>query len=174
MDYQQRMNHRARAHRAAGGLGLFSIGLGVAELLFAPAFARAFGMRGGAGLIRLYGLREIATGIGLLAARDREPWVWARVAGDGLDLATLGAHVPGNRESRNVALAIGAVAGVTAMDMMTAQSLARVERLGRRPAADYSDRSGFPMGVEAARGAARGDFEMPPDMATPEAMRPPH
>ena len=39
------------------------------------------------------------------------------------------------------------------------------------PARDYSDRSGFPRGVEASRGVAR-DALIPPDMLTPEALRP--
>lgn len=174
MDYQQRINRRSRAHRTAGALGWFSLGLGLAELACAGAMARALGMRGREGLIRLYGLREIATGVGILVSRDREPWLWARVAGDGLDLATLGAHFQRNPQARNVALAIGAVAGASALDMMTAQALAKVERLARPPAHDYSLRSGLPMGVEASRGLARNDFDMPRDMAAPEAMRPLH
>ena len=174
MDYQQRINRRSRAHRAAGALGWFSIALGAAELLCADSMARALGMRGREGLVRLYGLREVATGLGILAARDREPWIWARVAGDGLDLATLGAHFQRNPESRNLAIAIGAAAGAAALDIATAQALAKVERLARPAARDYSDRSGLPLGVAASRGAARIDFPMPPDMATPEAMRPLH
>lgn len=31
--------------------------------------------------MRLYGLREIATGVGILIAWDRKPWMWRRVAG---------------------------------------------------------------------------------------------
>ena len=30
-----------------------------------------------------------ATGVGILASRSPAPWLWARVAGDGLDMATL-------------------------------------------------------------------------------------
>ena len=57
-------------YRAAGmvarGLGWFSIGLGVAELLVPRMIARATGLRGHETLIRCYGVREIATGIGIL------------------------------------------------------------------------------------------------------------
>jgi hypothetical protein len=36
---------------------------------------------------------------------------------------------------------------------------------------DYSGRSGFPLGVEASRGAA-SDAPIPADMLTPELLRP--
>ena len=35
---------------------------------------------------RAYGLREIGTGIGILASKDPSPWLWGRVAGDALDV----------------------------------------------------------------------------------------
>ena len=44
-------------------------------------------------------------------------------------------------------------------------------RTRRERTHDYSDRSGFPQGVEAARGAAK-DFEPPRDMRIPEPLRP--
>ncbi|MDQ6680345.1 MAG: hypothetical protein M3Y67_05195, partial [Pseudomonadota bacterium] len=75
--------------RMSKGLGIFSIGLGLAELLATRLVARATGMRGSETLLRAYGLREIATGIGLLASRDPRPWLWGRVAGDALDVSTL-------------------------------------------------------------------------------------
>ena len=59
-------------HTLARGLGWFSIGLGLAELL-APAQGRRFlGMEEHTGLIRAYGAREIATGIGILT-QDADP-----------------------------------------------------------------------------------------------------
>ena len=85
--------HRRSVRRAARGLGWFSLGLGLAEVLMPGAVARATGMHGRETLVRACGLREIATGLGLLLARDPTPWLWARVAGDAVDLATLGAHV---------------------------------------------------------------------------------
>jgi hypothetical protein len=50
------------------------------------------------------------------------------------------------------------------MDVVTAQALTEAEYVPPQPVRDYSDRSGFPKGVEAARGAARRDFETPSDM----------
>src|SRR5688500_4774007 len=46
----------------ARGLGWFSIGLGLAEVLTPRAIAKISGVRGNTGFIRLMGLREIAHG----------------------------------------------------------------------------------------------------------------
>ena len=170
MDYQQRLNRQSAAHRMARGLGWFSIALGIAELALARPLARALGMRGEEPLLRFYGVREIATGIGTLAARDPTPWIWGRVAGDALDIATLGTRMEGPRTA-NAAVALGAVLGATAMDLATARKLAEANRLTIAPQRDYSSRSGFPKPPEQMRGAAR-DFRMPRDMLKPED-RPP-
>lgn len=165
---------RGSAERLAVGLGWFSLGLGALELLAAEPLARRLGMRGQESLLRAYGLREIATGIGLLTARDRRPWVWARVGGDALDLATLAAEVRGNRHPGGLGMAFAAVLGVTAIDLICAESLrtevtdrARTEEAVRK----YATRSGLPRSPEQMRGAAR-DFEVPRDFRTPEALRP--
>lgn len=162
------------ARSLARGLGWFSIGLGLAELVMPHAVARATGMRGREVLLRAYGLREIATGIGILASRDPTPWVWGRVAGDALDLATLGAHAadPHNARAASSGVAIAAVAGVAALDVACAQTLAKEQRLAQSPVRDYSDRRGLPLPPAEMRGAARDDFEVPPDMQTPAALRP--
>jgi hypothetical protein len=155
MEYELQNPRRERLERTAIGLGWFSIALGVTELVFGEPLARALGMPRRAGVLRLFGVREIATGIGLLAARDRQPWLWGRVAGDGLDLAFLAANVDGNPRPVGIATAIGAVVGATAMDALTAQGLAGCERKARRAQVDYSSRSGFPLGIQAARDLAR-------------------
>ena len=77
-------------------------------------------------LLRLFGLREIAAGVGLLSQDRLAPWLWARVAGDALDLAVLGsafAGAPGRRA--NVGFATGAVAGVTALDVLAGRRLSQ-------------------------------------------------
>jgi hypothetical protein len=45
-------------------------------------------------------------------------------------------------------------------------------RRRRVPVRDYSDRSGLPRPADAMRGAARTDFAMPADMATPAPLKP--
>jgi hypothetical protein len=160
---------RGGADELARALGWFSIGLGLAELLAPRRFTRALGMEGSEGLVRAYGLREIGSGV-LSLSVDRGPGLWSRVAGDAIDLATLAtAFRPDNPKRDNVGLALAAVVGVTLLDLLGAQGVAA--RHHRRPAAGgagdrwrrYRDRSGFPQGVEKARGAAR-EFEAPPDM----------
>jgi hypothetical protein len=163
MDYRRRLDRTAATRRAAAGLGWFSIGLGLTELLFARPMARVLGMKGEEGLLRFYGAREVATGLGILGARDPAPWIWGRVAGDGLDVATLLAHFEDSPRKGNIALALAAVAGATALDVVTAEALTQQKKLPRAATHDYSDRSGFPQGIEAARGLAK-DFQVPRDM----------
>jgi hypothetical protein len=172
----ERTRRRGHADTAtdtlARGLGLFSIALGIAEVAAPRALARALGMKGQEGLIAGYGVREIATGIGILASKDPTPWIWGRVAGDGLDLATLATALEGdNPKKGNVGIAMAAVAGVTALDVYCAQTLSRETPHPLPPLQDYSDRTGYPRGIEQSHGAAR-DFEVPRDFRTPEALRP--
>ena len=159
---------RQQARTWSRGLGWFSIGLGVMQLLGAKPLSRAVGLRGDVTLMRAYGLREIVTGIGLLRAQDPTPFVWARVAGDALDIATLapGLHT---QHRRGAATALAAVAGVTLVDLACANSLSRRPKT---PPVDYSRRSGWPLPADEMRGAALVDFTPPRDMVTPPALRP--
>jgi hypothetical protein len=107
-------------------LGWFSLGLGAVELLAPDALERFLGVDDREGLIRAYGAREVGAGIGILANRRPAGWVWGRVAGDVLDLATLAtALTPDNPRKRNVLLAMGAVAGVMALDVVCARQLSQ-------------------------------------------------
>lgn len=138
----------------ARALGWFSIGLGAMELLAPRCLGAALGMRGRERLLQAYGVREVATGVAILNSRDHSPWVWSRIAGDALDLATLAPTLQNaNPRRKAVAVALGAVAAVTLLDLLCARELQREER-GRLPPRDYSDRSGFPQGLVQARGVA--------------------
>jgi hypothetical protein len=160
-----------RAHTVSRALGWFSIGLGVAELLAPRALSRGTGMRTDNRLVMAYGVREIATGVALLRADNPTPWLWARVAGDVLDVATLGKQ--GRPTSLKTALAIAAVAGVAVVDLATAQTLQSQQRREQRAKKyDYSDRRGMPLPPQEMRGAALEDFEVPEDMRTPRALAP--
>jgi uncharacterized membrane protein len=114
--------------RIARGLGWFSIALGLAELLTPGLIARLCGGQGRhTGLIRLYGLREIAAGL-MIFSQGNKPaaGVWSRVAGDALDLATLAAAAVSPRTNKTgVAFATVNVLGVTALDILCAQELSR-------------------------------------------------
>jgi uncharacterized membrane protein len=120
-----------RSQRTAHRLGWFSIGLGLAEILAPRPLGRAIGVGYGArqgSTFRAFGLREIAAGLGILSRRRPAAWMWARVAGDLLDLAALsialGTRRRGGDRSR-IAGAIGAVLGVTAVDYLTARHLGK-------------------------------------------------
>ncbi|MBA2722317.1 MAG: cyclase dehydrase [Methylibium sp.] len=166
--------HRGRAAlRNARGLGLFSIALGMAELLAPRAVARATGLQGHELLLRAYGLREIATGFGLLTSARPTRWLWARVGGDALDMATLGARLhDGNPHRLSTAVALASVATVTAVDSACARSVEHAAEAADAPVHDYSDRRGLADVPTQMRGAALETFEMPQDMRTPEALRP--
>ncbi|SNB44619.1 hypothetical protein [Geobacter sp. DSM 9736] len=112
------MNYR----KIATALGWFSIGLGVAEIMASGKIGKALRMEKREGLLRTYGLREIATGIGILTQQRQAPWLWARVGGDLLDLATLGTSAA-KSGSKAPVVAAAAVAGVTALDLLCGQRL---------------------------------------------------
>jgi hypothetical protein len=134
----------------ARGLGWFSLALGAMELLAPKALSRALGMEQHAGLIQAYGAREVATGIAILGADDPMPYVWGRVAGDALDLATLAPALDEeNPQRHNVMLAVAAVAGVTLLDIVCASALSSRAK-DALPVRDYSGRSGFPKGRPSA------------------------
>ena len=141
--------------RLAKALGWFSLALGAAELLAPDVICRASGLEDRRALIRGYGGREIATGIAILASHDATPWIWGRVLGDAVDIATAATALRDPDRSGKAGIALATLAAVAALDVYVAAGLS-AEKGGRKTAtADYRDRSGFPQGVEAARGAAR-------------------
>jgi hypothetical protein len=149
--------------RLARALGWFSIGLGLTELLAPRALTRWLGMEGSEALVRAYGMREIGAGIMTLSP-DKGLGLQSRVAGDALDIATLLPALRGDNPKRdNVAIALAMVVGVTLLDIAGAKGVNNAQRRSDRPARTYRDRSGYPKGLEQARGAAR-DFRTPPDM----------
>jgi uncharacterized membrane protein len=110
------------------GLGWLSIGLGLAQIFAPRAVCRLVGVPVAPTFMRLCGLRELACGIGILTQEQPTPWVQARVAGDAMDLASLAASaVMRSAEGRRVAVAMGAVAGITALDVYCSRELAEAE-----------------------------------------------
>src|SRR4051812_31756875 len=160
--------------RLARGLGYFSIALGVAELIAPRAICTAAGVKDLDSVVRGYGAREIATGLAILGSHDPEPWIWTRVVGDVADIATVAAGVRQDNESKGRnALALATLAAVTLVDLACASGLNAGKGSRKTATRDYGDRSGFPQGLHAARGAAR-DLKVPDDMRTPELLRPWH
>lgn len=117
----------------ARGLAWLSVGLGIAQVLAPRTVSRLIGVPFPATLTILCGVREIATGIGILTQDDPAPWMRARVAGDALDLAGIaaGLMVPG-ADRRRIAVATAAIAGVTAADVYCSRALAEPGRRSTR------------------------------------------
>ena len=113
------------AEKLAVGLGLFSIGLGLAELFAPRSVARAIGMPDASdGILQTFGAREIANGVAILAQPDNPAWLWSRVGGDGIDLAYLASGFQDDRvDTGKLGFAIAAVLGVTALDAVAARQL---------------------------------------------------
>lgn len=112
--------------RLSTGLALFSLALGAAELIAPRALSSAIGLKTRARTLRTLGVREIASGIAMLARPRSSLGPTARVAGDVLDLVVLGA----SRRKRfargsKLTLAILAVAAVAALDLLASQRLAK-------------------------------------------------
>lgn len=111
-----------RTRAWAIGLGFFSVAVGIAELVFAPRMARAFGLKK-PGLVRAFGLREIAAGAGVLLLQRKGPGIWARVAGDILDVAVLGSAASHKKTRRTAALALAGISPVVALDVVCGKKL---------------------------------------------------
>ena len=105
-------------------------------------------------MVRAYGAREIASGVVSLSV-DKKVGLWSRVAGDGVDIATLmpGLH-PWNPRRGNVKLAMTAVIGIAILDLYVAGALSTRQRRTSHKQS-YKNRSGFPQGLDRARSAAR-------------------
>jgi hypothetical protein len=111
-------------------------------------------MGGRENLVRAHGVRELATGIVSLSP-ERAAGMWGRVAGDALDLVTLiPALHPRNPRRNNVKLALAAVMGMALVDVIAAGAVSSQRRRTTDRPRSYADRSGFPGGIERARGKA--------------------
>jgi hypothetical protein len=107
----------------ARGLGWFSVGLGLSELLVPRGLSRVIGVREQHPLLlSLLGIRELVSGLGILAQPGRSStWIKSRVLGDMIDLGLLGAAFgTRKRNAARLAAATVAVAGVTALDIWCA------------------------------------------------------
>jgi uncharacterized membrane protein len=114
-------------------LGYFSIGLGLAEFLAPNVLSRVVGIKHpgerNRATMRLMGLREIGHGLAILSNQQPAKAVWARVAGDALDLALLGGTLANPENDRGRTLfATANVLAVTALDVMCARQLSQQPR----------------------------------------------
>jgi uncharacterized membrane protein len=136
LDGQTPQKYRPRASARPGmALGAFSVGLGLAELLTPAGVAALIGVpntRRTRSVLRALGARELLAGVGLLARPRSAGWLWARVLGDTLDLALLGERFSERRTKvGRLIAATAAVAGVTAIDTVSAARQTRSPTLSR-------------------------------------------
>jgi len=109
--------------RLSWALGWASLGIGLTELTFAGELSHVLGAsRRGTWLFRALGLRELATGWGLLRQPHRTRWVWARFLGDVMDLSLLTLAPRESRASRRwQGLFTAVVAGAALADFLAAR-----------------------------------------------------
>lgn len=130
--------------RLVKGLGVFSLGLGTAQLAAPRAMNRLIGaddtarnrmMQRWAG-----GAREFGAGVAIMSGRAPAACMWARVAGDMFDSAALAVLMTGPRqrpeERRRAALATAAVAPVVLADLIAAVALTLRHGAQNRAGAD--------------------------------------
>jgi hypothetical protein len=138
----------------ARALGWFSIGLGLAELAMPRRLARIAGAPNAPTLTRIFGLREIGTGIGILTSKDPSPWLWGRVAGDALDVATVGAGLVTRGRPLRTLTSVAMLLGIAYVDMAVAEKAPPARKREKRSSRDYTGRSGFPRSAAEMRGVA--------------------
>ena len=106
-------------------LGWFSIGLGLVEWFAPRQLALAHGRPDAEPLVRGFGAREIAAGVGILAAPGHPAGWWARAAGDVLDIGAAGmAAAQAKGKARLIALGtLAFVAGALVVDVLVARAV---------------------------------------------------
>jgi hypothetical protein len=115
----------------AQGLGWFSIGLGLAQVAAPQAVNRLIGVQpteANNDLMRAVGVRELVAGYGILSRAEPSAFLWARVAGDLMDLTLLGIALTSNTDTGRAGMATAAVAGVTALDVVAATGTGAADR----------------------------------------------
>ena len=111
------------------------------ELLAPRTLARAIGVSEDHDrLLQALGVREIVSGLGLLARPKPTGFAWSRVAGDIMDLSLLGAAMTQVRsqpmsvsrsyddDRRRLTFAMAMVAGVTLIDVIVSAQLTRPKK----------------------------------------------
>jgi uncharacterized membrane protein len=113
-------------------LGVFSLGLGVPQIVAPQLVNQLIGVRDddtARTWQRIVGTREIAAGVGILSRPRPAPWLWARVAGDVMDLSLLGVSLLTKpRAPQRIVAAMGSVGGIMVADLAAAVRMTRRRR----------------------------------------------
>ena len=147
----------ATGQMLARGLGVFSLGLGVVQVVAPAEFAQLIGVRPKAEretTTRMVGARELGAAAGLLTSPASATFMWMRVAGDLMDLALL-TRAMSARDTRQdrAGVALASVAGITALDVLGSFLVTREAQSNGHAASAGADT--FRAGVAA--GAATRD-----------------
>jgi uncharacterized membrane protein len=120
-------------------LGWASLGLGIPQVAMPGAFAQAIGVRPdreAQAWTLAVGIRELAAAAGILELGQPRPmgWLWARVAGDAMDLTLLLSALRSKPLHRTrVLAATGAVLAITAADVAAAMRMSSHPELHAEP-----------------------------------------
>src|SRR5204862_7236639 len=108
--------------RLAKFLGIFSFGLGVAQLADPERLNHLIGVKDtpkARAIQRAVGVQELTAAQGIFAFSPPTPVLWTRVAGDALHLGLLAKALDNRRNDRGrLRAAIGSVAGIAAIDAL--------------------------------------------------------
>src|SRR3954463_2348504 len=116
--------------RLARFLGWFSFGLGVPQVAAPRLVNRVLGPCDAplpGACQRAVGARELAAAAGIFSEPRPTRWLWARVAGDVSDLALLIRGRSNARRPARTMAAIGAVVGITGVDLLAARRNAGID-----------------------------------------------
>lgn len=122
----------------AKGLGWFSLGLGVAELAAPQILAKLIGVENDPRsrlIMRLFGAREVAAGLGIFARPKHPAGTVNRLVGDALDIGALVWALSSRKHTsvQRLTLALASVATVTALDALATKRLAKSRKQSAQP-----------------------------------------
>ena len=103
------------------GLGVLSIGLGLAAVIAPRRFGARIGLDDSPEKVAAFGARELGAGAALLSPVKPSPFLWTRVLGDAMDLYALTTAVGAPGAKRNLlTAAIAGVVAITILDVLVA------------------------------------------------------
>jgi hypothetical protein len=116
------MSGQPPERKLAKGMGLFSFGLGVAQLAAPDRVNKLIGVKDtpkARAIQRAVAIQELSAAQGIFAFSPPTPVLWSRVAGDVAHLGLLAKALDGKRNDKTkLARTIGAVAGIALVDAL--------------------------------------------------------
>lgn len=123
--------HSENQKRLGNGLGLASLALGGSEFLMPETVAEVSGLdEKYIPVLKAFGIREMVSGFGLLASKNKTPWLWSRVIGDVIDGAFLGwayANEQDEEKRKKIVLAFTAISPIVLADIAAVVNAARIK-----------------------------------------------